>query len=162
MRLSEREPLAIASGSGFPVKGMPESVVRAWCLALSRTLPVQRINPNGVAYLERYFVAGWNPINKRPGPSIFLHRFVASDPDTAVHSHPWGWSSSLILVGGYREERCDGRGGVVVREFRPGDVNILDAHIKHRIDLVGKDCWTLFLAGPFEKAWSFSDSCGVY
>ena len=135
-----------------------EIAARAWCRMLARTLQVQCIDRDGTPYLERYFAAGWSPTNKRSGPAIFLHHFVASDPEVAVHSHPWGWSASLILAGGYREERCDG-GSFVVREYGPGDVNVLKADDRHRIDLLGPDCWTLFLAGNFEKSWGFGPSC---
>jgi hypothetical protein len=131
---------------------------RAWCTALARSLQVQRIDRNGMPYLERYFAAGWSPSNKRSGPALFLHHFVASDSEEAVHSHPWGWSASLILAGGYREERCID-GVLSVKEYRPGEVNVLEADDKHRIDLLEADCWTLFLAGNFEKAWGFAPRC---
>ena len=135
-----------------------ELAARAWCCTLARTLPVQRIEHNGQPYLERYFAAGWSPTNGRTGPAIFLHHFVASDPNDQVHSHPWGWSASLILTGGYREERCvDGRARV--REYRPGDVNVIEADDQHRVDLLASDCWTVFLAGHFEKAWRFAPRC---
>jgi hypothetical protein len=139
---------------------MDEVRARAWCQALAQTLIVQDIRPQGQPYLERYFAAGWNPHTRRSGPAIFLHHFVASDPDVEVHSHPWGWSASLILAGGYREERCVD-GGHLVQEYRPGDVNVLRPEDKHRIDLLGRDCWTLFLAGNFERSWTFAPSCAA-
>lgn len=141
-----------------PMTGLDEDAARAWCQGLARGLGVQRIAPDGVPYLERYFAAGWNPATRRPGPGLFLHRFVASDPAVQVHSHPWGWSASLILAGGYREERCTPT-GVEVREYRPGDVNVLRADDHHRIDLLAQDCWTIFLAGSFEKGWTFAPDC---
>ncbi len=136
-----------------------ETAARIWCTGFARTLQVQHIKPSGVPYLDRYFLGGWSPTNKRSGPAVFLHHFLASDPDDSVHSHPWGWSASLILSGGYREERCDTNQQMSVREYKPGDVNVLNAADKHRIDLLSTDCWTLFLAGNFDKAWSFSPRC---
>jgi hypothetical protein len=135
---------------------------RAWCRALAGTLPGQRIAPKGVPYLDRYFAAGWSPGARKSGPAIFLHHFVASDPAVEVHSHPWGWSASVILAGAYREERCIGHGvdHRRVREYGPGDVNVLRADDRHRIDLLTPDCWTLFLAGSFEKPWAFAPGCG--
>ena len=135
-----------------------ERAARMWIQALARTLEVQHISRTSAPYLERYFAAGWSPTNRRSGPAIFLHHFVASD-EADVHSHPWGWSASLILVGGYREERCGSDGQVIVREYHPGDVNVLEADDKHRIDLLASDCWTVFLAGHFEKPWAFSPHC---
>jgi hypothetical protein len=125
-------------------------------------LTVQHIHPNGKPYLDRYFAAGWSPTNGKSGPAVFLHHFLSSDPDDAVHSHPWGWSASLILTGGYREERCDGSGQMTVRTYQPGDINVLEPEAKHRIDLLGADCWTLFMAGNFEQAWAFESRCGTH
>jgi quercetin dioxygenase-like cupin family protein len=130
-----------------------------WCQALARTLKMQHIGRDGKPYLDRYFAAGWNPTNRQQGPALFLHHFVASDQDDAVHSHPWGWSASLILSGGYREERCSPHGQRTTRELHPGDVNIIEANDKHRIDLIAKDCWTLFLAGNYQQPWGFAPRC---
>jgi hypothetical protein len=132
---------------------------RGWCVALARMLTVQHIKRDGQPYLERYFAAGWSPTNRRSGPAIFLHHFVASDSRDAVHSHPWGWSASLILVGGYREHRCTADGTVSTRDYKPGDFNVLEADDKHRIELLEADCWTVFLAGNVEKGWTFVTSC---
>jgi hypothetical protein len=149
-----------------------ERAARTWCEALARALPVQHIRPNGQPYLDRYFAAGWSPSSHRRtgerrdphrenSPAIFLHHFVASDPDDQVHSHPWGWSASLILAGGYREHRCTADGSAIVREYRPGDLNILEADDLHRVDLLAADCWSVFLAGNFQQAWTFAPTCGA-
>ena len=129
-----------------------------WARRLSRSLEVTQIHPQGVPYLERYYAAGWNPRTRRSGPALFLHHFVGSDPATAVHSHPWAWSASVILAGGYREERCTDV-GTQVREYQPGDLNVLRATDRHRIDLIGADCWTLFLVGDYQQPWGFSPRC---
>jgi len=136
-----------------------EIAARAWCQTMARTSEVQHIQRDGQPYLERYFLAGWSPTNRRSGPAVFLHHFVASDANDAVHSHPWGWSASLILAGGYHEERCDRLGHMTTHDYKPGDLNVLDADVKHRIDLIERDCWTLFLAGSFEKSWAFAPRC---
>lgn len=146
---------------------MDVSFSRAWCEGMARGREVQHIDRNGAPYLHRYFLAGWSPRTAGPTrPSIFLHHFLASDPADQVHSHPWGWSSSLILVGGYREHRCLGHryapmpGDVLqVKEYRPGDVNVLMPDDKHRIELLDADCWTLFLAGNYAQPWTFTDDC---
>jgi hypothetical protein len=137
-----------------------DAAARDWCETLSRSCGVQRIAPGGVPYLDRFFASGWSPGARRAGPAIFLHHFLASDPAVQVHSHPWNWSASLILAGGYREERCVGSSTQRrVVEYRPGDVNILTADDRHRVDLLAGDCWTLFLAGNFEKPWAFAPGC---
>jgi hypothetical protein len=132
---------------------------RQWCERLARVLPRRDISPNGQLYLQRFYCAGWRPDARIDAPSLLLHRFVASDPDHAVHSHPWAWAMSLILVGGYRETRCLPNGTRVEREYYPGDVNVILATDRHRIELLDGDCWTLFLAGPFLQQWSFHPVC---
>lgn len=37
--------------------------------------------------------------------NLYLHKFHRGDDDEALHSHPWKWSCSFILAGGYSEER---------------------------------------------------------
>lgn len=136
-----------------------ETFARTWCERIARFAPLERIERDGQPYLTRYFLSGWSPHNRRSGPALFLHHFVASDAHTQVHSHPWGWSLSIILVGGYREQRCTSTGQTDERIYTPGDVNVLMPDDKHRIDLIGKDCWTLFLAGDFAQQWAFSPRC---
>jgi hypothetical protein len=54
--------------------------------------------PNGEPYLERYMLARFGK------HAVFLHRFLASDPDHGLHDHPWDGSKSLIVCGGYHEK----------------------------------------------------------
>lgn len=136
-----------------------EAEARAWCDAMAAVLEVQVIERAGRPYLERYFAAGWSPSHRHGSGSIYLHHFIASDAGDEVHSHPWGWSTSLILVGGYREHRCAVDGRVIVREFRPGDVNTIEAFDRHRIELLAADCWSVFLAGGFVTSWAFAPGC---
>jgi hypothetical protein len=133
---------------------------RTWCQQLAAMVPKQQIDrPGGVRYLDRYYVGGWSPATRRPGPAVFLHHFLGSDDTMTVHSHPWVWAASLILVGAYREYRCDPEGAVSVRDYLPGEVNILQPGDRHRIELLTEDVWTLFLAGAFGQAWAFSPAC---
>lgn len=136
----------------------PETTLRLWCTGLARTLQAQRIEPQGQPYLTRYFLAGWNPWTKRKGSTIYLHHFVASDPSDQVHSHPWAWGVSLVLVGGYREHRCTAE-VATVQDFPPGTVNAFSVADQHRIELLAKDCWTLFLVGDYAQPWGFSPAC---
>jgi len=132
---------------------------RAWCVDMARRLQKQDIRPHEAPYLTRYFAAGWKPFALSPGPAIFLHHFVGSDPSDAVHSHPWLWGCSLILVGGYVEHRCYDRGVWGHHTYGPGDVNVILPNDKHRIDLVGPECWTVFLAGAYAQPWGFFHQC---
>lgn len=67
---------------------------------------------DGDVYMQRYRVFGWMPGNSgSPGPNLYLHRFLRPDEDGELHNHPWRWAVSVMLAGGYAEERLapDGR-----------------------------------------------------
>jgi hypothetical protein len=141
------------------------ALARAWCEIVASDAIVRHIESQGRPYLDRYFLAGWKPWigdsepEPRAGPALFLHHFVSSDPSGSVHSHPWFFGCSLILVGGYLEERCDLAGVKTTREYRPGELNVLEAGTRHRIELLEADCWTLFLAGARAQPWAFYPMC---
>lgn len=113
---------------------------------LTDRLPARAIDGhNGELYLERYFLFRFL------GVTAYLHHFVASDPDRGLHDHPWGWSASLVLAGGYREIRREGS-----RFLRPGRINVIRGHDFHRVILPGGiDAWTLFIHGKRTKGWGF-------
>lgn len=92
--------------------------------------------------------------------NVFLHRFHRSDDDGALHSHPWKWSFSFILVGGYMEERRVRHGLKWIVERRavlPFTFNFLSGNDYHRVDLLQEDAWTIFVAGPKIETWYFWD-----
>lgn len=89
---------------------------------------------------------------------IYIHKFHQSDTDRELHNHPWAWSVSLILAGGYVEERrvWSGReSSVIQRSVLPGSINFIDHDDFHRVDLIEGDAWSLFIAGPKESTWGF-------
>jgi hypothetical protein len=90
------------------------------------------------------------------GIGIYLHRFHRSDDDIALHSHPWVWARSLILAGGYVEERRIGS-RVVRILVKPWSWRRINQDDFHRVDLLENDCWSLFIAGPKASSWSFWD-----
>jgi hypothetical protein len=54
-------------------------------------------------------------------PGVFLHWFHRSDADRELHCHPWRWSLSLGLWGGYEEERIEGAWFQVGRTYFEND-----------------------------------------
>lgn len=59
------------------------------------------MEPDGTVYMIRYFI--WKPKDPTNTKSrIYLHHFIRSDHDRALHDHPWNFES-LILWGGYYE-----------------------------------------------------------
>lgn len=120
---------------------------------ISARLPCRFIDGDqGEPYLERYYLFG------AFGWHAYLHRFVDSDPDRGLHDHPWSRAVSLVLSGGYDEQRpTEGDfERVSVRKIRPFRLNFLQGEDFHRVVLRdGQPAWTLFFHGPRVKGWGF-------
>ncbi len=120
---------------------------------LTARLPCRFIDgEQGEPYLERYYVFGGF------GWHAYLHRFVDSDPDRGLHDHPWRLAVSLVLTGGYDEQRPSNGDfdRVLVRRIRPFRLNFLRGEDFHRVVLRdGRPAWTLFIHGPRVKGWGF-------
>jgi len=117
------------------------------------------INGNhGEPYLERYHL-----FRLPGGYSVYLHRFLASDPDRGLHDHPWNKAMGFILSGSYSELRLNKKSNkakdeanVIERHFHPGNTNHIRGNDFHRIILEqNKQVWTLFSHGPKIKNWGF-------
>lgn len=101
-------------------------------------------------YMLRWYVLPRNRLF-----NVYLHHFLRSDDDRALHDHPWA-NFSLILRGEYTEHTI-AAGGVHHRRlmrqsawrFRPS------GKLSHRIELHAGPCWTLFITGPFYREWGF-------
>lgn len=142
--------------------------------ALTKRLWLREIPDERGVYLERYWLDGWMPSKiltpaetreereEKVRPQgfqevygIYLHRFLKPDEDAALHSHPWKWGLSIILVGGYTEE-CIRSGRIITRRLRPGRMNFFGTESFHRItELHGQETWSLFIAGPKAASWGF-------
>lgn len=92
--------------------------------------------------------------------NIYLHQFVRSDEDRAMHDHPW-WSVSFCLSGSAVEHYED-RGCVLaltpraIREVPWLWPIFRKATHTHRIELTSdQPLWTLFITGPKTREWGF-------
>lgn len=110
---------------------------------------------DGKPKFHRYYILG---TGKTFG--LFLHHFVRSDAPRQFHDHPWSWGVSIILRGGYLEERRRRDGGAVTRRHRkPGRCNVLLPGVFHRVEVCeNRPAWTLFLHGPKVRDWGFLDA----
>jgi hypothetical protein len=100
-------------------------------------------------YMRRWWII---PRNKKF--NIYLHHFLRSDDDRALHDHPW-WNVSILLSRGYVEHTI-AAGGVNRATFYPeGAVKFRFASAAHRIDLINGPCWSLFITGPIIREWGF-------
>lgn len=123
------------------------------------TLPCRTIATDNSPYLTRWYVWPSGPRTVATEGSnlpfaVFLHKFHRGDNDKEQHNHPWDMSVSIILAGGYREER-----GSDVKIFTPGMVNTITKDDFHRVDLLNPTmgCWSLFIAGRNVGGWGFKD-----
>lgn len=101
-------------------------------------------------YLRRWWVIPRNPLF-----NVYLHEFLRSDDDRALHDHPWP-NASFLLRGSYTEHTIDA-GGINRRTvLKAGDRRIRwTGRIAHRIELHDGPCWTLFITGPRYRQWGF-------
>lgn len=86
--------------------------------------------------------------------NIYLHRFLRSDDDRALHDHPW-WNVSVLLEGRYVEHTIAAGGINVMTERCAGQWKVRRAAAAHRIELIDGPCWTLFITGPRLREWGF-------
>lgn len=109
----------------------------------------------------------WAQITKRVLPNVYLHHFLRSDDDRALHDHPW-FNMSIVLQGDYWEITPKGR---FLRST--GAIKIRTPWAAHRVELfkacnaVDKggvvlqhtvneiEAWTLFITGPRVREWGF-------
>lgn len=101
-------------------------------------------NPND-PYMLRWYIIPRNDLC-----CIYLHKFLKSDDDRAMHDHPW-WSISFLLSGSYIEHNARGK-----KEYTPGSIIVRNAIDPHRVELHDtKPCWTLFITGRRIREWGF-------
>ena len=102
------------------------------------------------AYLRRWYLVPRNPVL-----NVYLHHFLRSDDDRALHDHPWPWASWL-LHGRYIEHTI-AAGGVHRRHERHvGSLKLALPSRAHRVEVLpGESGWTLFITGPRVREWGF-------
>lgn len=134
---------------------------------LLNLLPHTTITIDGKPYLTRYYLL----LKDRSWGNVYIHHFHSSDQGLELHNHPWRWGLSLVLRGGYSEERAHGPviwdaavGPPVIqkvtierRDIKPGSVNFIRSTDFHRVDLndESRGAWSLFVAGKRTKDWGF-------
>ena len=104
---------------------------------------------------DRPYLRRWWVIPRNRWFNVYLHHFLRSDDDRALHDHPW-WNVSILLRGSYIE-MLPGDRPVRRRPFRPVGRRATAAH---RVMLDHgprglEPVWTLFITGPRIRDWGF-------
>lgn len=128
---------------------MIRKILEKW----SDRLRVRTIEIDGRPYLRRYLVA------RVLGCELYLHEFLTADAERHLHDHPWAWSASVLLAGGYVEEvldHVDGYAGPITfyRSHNAPGFNLVGRGF-HRIAHMRRATWTLFAVGRRVKMWGF-------
>lgn len=118
---------------------------------------------------ERPYLRRWWIVPRNRFFNVYLHQFLRSDDDRALHDHPWLFNASWILMGEYLEHTI-ARGGIHLRTARrTGDFTFRWGPAPHRVELLTVahyvptqplnhkplPCWTLFITGPVVRTWGF-------
>ena len=104
--------------------------------------------------INKDYLSRWHLIPKNRFFNIYLHKFVGSDNDRALHDHPW-WSVSFLLKGELIEvlkETPLTKELRFIGKYRP---YLRPAELAHRMVLIGDEAWTLFITGPKIREWGF-------
>jgi hypothetical protein len=110
----------------------------------------------GEVYLKRYYLFFNGKLDQHGDEpkefpfNLFLHKICQSDPDGALHDHPWNFTS-LILKGGYYERTPKG-----LKWYGPLSINIKKATDLHSLEMGPSGVtWTLFFRGKPLREWGF-------
>lgn len=99
------------------------------------------------------YLLRWWLIPRNDWFNIYLHKFMRSDDDRALHDHP-SPNLSVLLEGSYVEQTISA-GGVHKRVvYRAGQIRGRLPWTAHRIE-IDRPCWTLFITGPRIRVWGF-------
>jgi hypothetical protein len=116
--------------------------------------PDMLIGKEDDTYLERWYVIPRNRVF-----NVYLHHFLRSDDDRALHDHPW-INASILLQSRYTEHTI-AAGGVHRRvEYCAGAIKFRGASYAHRIELTHGPSWSLFITGPTMRSWGFHCPAG--
>jgi hypothetical protein len=83
------------------------------------------------------------------GYSVRLHHWIGSDDLRHFHDHPWDFIS-IILKGRYLEITPEG-----MRVRTVGDVARYRAEHRHKVQLIGRSCWTCVLSKRHRRHFGF-------
>jgi hypothetical protein len=115
---------------------------------------IQRLLGRSDIAIERsVYMRRWRLLHTR-WLGVRVHQILRSDADRELHDHPFDFLS-VILWGGYREQRADGE-----RVCRAPALVWRRAETLHRLELLAGPTWTLVFRGPKRREWGFLTAAG--
>lgn len=103
------------------------------------------INCDKDPYLIRWYMFRTKPF------AIFLHKFVKSDEDRALHDHPWCFIVIPIWMG-YIEYSKAGK----TRVWPIWSTAYRDCCYQHRVELINDNpSWSIFIRFRRQREWGF-------
>lgn len=104
------------------------------------------------------YMLRWWIIPRNKWFNIYLHKFLRSDEDRALHDHPWV-NLSYLLEGEYVEHEILAGGVNRSTRYKAGNMKLRRAVAAHRIE-IDQPCWSLFITGPVIRQWGFHCPAG--
>ena len=103
------------------------------------------VNCEREPYLHRWYLIRTARIG------VFIHKFIRSDEDRALHDHPWNFLA-LPIWRGYFEHSQFGR-----RRIWPLlGMRFRKAEYRHRVELIqNRPAWSLFIRFRERRTWGF-------
>lgn len=117
-----------------------------WAWKLVRGIPHQVIGGELRPYMKRWYL-----IPRNRWLNVYLHQFLRSDDDRALHDHPW-WFVSIMIRGQYTEITESGAAGVVRAAW---SIALRRATHRHRVVIGSKPAWTIVITGRRVREWGF-------
>lgn len=104
------------------------------------------IGPHDAPYLRRWWIIPRNRFF-----NIYLHNFLKSDDDRALHDHMYV-NASILLKGYYLEHTK--RGQFTRKRWH---IYFRRPSTAHRVEILPEcpSVWTLFITGPRVRDWGF-------
>jgi hypothetical protein len=133
-------------------------MLREWILCRAQRIAAGRAPDFVIGGADNPYLQRWWLIPRNKWFNVYLHHFMRSDDDRALHDHPW-INVSYLIDGYYWEHTPEGE-PPYLRE--PGHFYARSAAALHRVELPRDDAgrevpaWTLFITGPRVRDWGFA------
>jgi hypothetical protein len=131
------------------------TTITNWLAAGANKIARSRPHDFTVGAARDPYMLRWWVIPRNKVFNIYLHNFMRSDDDEALHDHPWAFNLSIIVHSEYTEHTIAAGGVNLKRVFPAGTVKLRIGPAAHRVELHKGPVWTFFITGPTIREWGF-------